>query len=322
MHTTEEPLELLTPVKEDDAALARYGRFLGFPFSAVLRPGEVILGISFEIRFLPRSAEGDELGIERRMGADFDKLAEDGEINVSINTDSASLTVYEIHDGPDDETAWALFEKFAHRLAELGFSAGETCHYCRERQGGNLVFQAGRVGQICQPCLEARAQRLLKQQTLSRHSVSHAVKSVLVGTLAVAVAWFLFWRIFDGTLVWMGGVSLPMKLWLIGAVFLGAGFSFIAVWCGRKVVIENHRIIAALAATSVVLGIAAGELCSAAWLVFKVAHVINFHAAAIVYPKLLKATDGTYVTIKVLTFLSALASSFLIRPSRKATLGL
>jgi hypothetical protein len=208
------------------------------------------------------------------------------------------------------------------RLVELGYSAGEECHYCGERLRGHLVFQGGRVGQICQPCLEARAQRLLKLQTLSRQSIAQAVKSVSLGTAAVAVAWLLFWRGFDALLGWMGSLALPMKIWILGALFLGAGFGVIAVRCGRSVIIENRRIIGALAAGSVLLGIFAGELCSAAWLIFRHFHVFSFRTAFVALPQMLKFTDGLYVGIKALTLCVAVAVPFYIVPRRKPTLGL
>jgi hypothetical protein len=76
MTTMDESLELLTPTDEADAHLARYGRYLGLPFSAVLRPGEMITGICFEIRYVHR--ESEELAFEQQLGPDFDKLAEEG----------------------------------------------------------------------------------------------------------------------------------------------------------------------------------------------------------------------------------------------------
>ena len=185
-----------------------------------------------------------------------------------------------------------------------------------------MVFQGGRVGQICQPCLEARAQRLMKLQTLGRHSIAEAVKSVLLASVVVGIGWLAFWSCLDAYLRWSGPIGVPREVLLFFPILLGAGFGALALRCGRKVMIENRRVIGALAAGSVVLGVLAGELCSTLWFIFREFHVINFRAALFAYPQILKVTDGTYVALKALALGSAVVSPFLVRVTRKATLGL
>lgn len=316
----DEHLEILVPADEADAKLARYGRCAGFPFSAILRIGEVLTGIRFEIRFLDRQA--GEPSAERQLGPEFEKLTEEGEINISVNPTSATLTVYEIQDGLDDTRAWTLFRQLAEKLAELGFTAGENCHYCLGAEMGSVVFHSGRVGQICQACLEPRARQLMRREAFGIRSAGRVGSTVLLGAATVAAMWIVFWWCVDSFLRWAGPVRVPMEALLLVPVIVGACFGAVAVRIGKRTMIRRPRIIGALAAAAVVLGVASGELCSVAWLIYTKLHVLSLHAAYVVYPAILKLADGGYVGAKFLALCSAMILPLFNRETRKPVLDL
>ncbi len=313
-------MEILVPADEADAKVARYGRCDGFPFSAVLRVGEVITGMRFEIRHLERRA--GETNFERLLGPELEKLAEGGEINVSINDTSSTLTIYEIQDGLDDQRAWTLLGLLAEKLAELGFAAGEGCHYCGGQQKGNVVFHSGRVGQICHSCLEARARQLIRRQSFGIRSAGKILGTVLLGVAAVAGAWFLFWWCVDSFLLWTGPIRIPKAVLILFPVIVGSSFGAVALRIANRIVIGKPRVIGICAAVAIVLGIASGEIGSAAWLIYSKLHVVSLHAAYVLYPTLLKHADGSYACAKLIALCSALILPLSNRDTRKVALDL
>jgi hypothetical protein len=171
------------------------GRYRGFPIAVQALPGERSIGLLFHVR---HPLDDQSLPArEYHYGDEVDGLIADGKAEVSVEGKIAWLTLYEIEQAPQDETALGLLDAVLDEWEEAGLCLGDLCQDCRKESVESVSYHKGRVAQICPACMDIRVRKAY--QSLAGNSKNRVILicMCLIAILVASLAWTALWIGFD-----------------------------------------------------------------------------------------------------------------------------
>lgn len=250
---------------------AVYGWFRGFPMAVTALGESGEHGLLIQIR---HHLSGASLPPEDAYQWDekLRVLIQDDQIKIDVEDKIAWLSIYAPPERLANVSLFALVDSVVAGLVSAGIeSLGKTCHYCGKGTVQRLTYENGRVGQMCDTCLDDRRGVQHSEKQASAAGVAGClvagVAAGLVGAAIWAGCWIAHFVIVDALSGEGEGISVPYVVLILEVLVIGGLTGGATGFAISRIPRRGFETAALIGLACGVAGVAFGEFLFGAWIV-------------------------------------------------------
>lgn len=277
------------------------GKRRGFPLSLRCIDPEGNPLLLFQIRhpLVGDARTGATVAYEGAVGG----LIADKRVEVEVEDRVAWLTLVEGASHLEDHSVGPILDSVLGSFEKAGFAAKpDLCHYCGRERVDQLIFQDGKVAQICPACLQERSATAAQQAVDATAGVA---PMVFLGPFAAgvgAIGWTLVWLGYDKLFEFFhtNTLTVPRLLAAIATLIIGAIVGGPIGLVFKLISRKGQRLSTAMAIVFSVAGVVLGEWLYVACLTYQETHSFSPSLALRLLPRFWAANDVFALVLRLM----------------------